>query len=99
ARQQIAAAARAGVNHDFDRPAGLESLRERRAGERDSQRDERNQESNFRRHALTLEKTGMSRISSANDSITAEIGLATRIVRLPSDIISDWRSARSIAPP
>ena len=75
AREQVAAAARAGVHHDLDRPRRLEALRERaRAGA--ARRASVSANRNFvRRHALTLENAGISRISSANDSITAEIGL------------------------
>ena len=31
--------------------------------------------------------------------LVADIGLVNRIPRLPSDIMSDWRSARSIGAP
>jgi len=42
-----------------------------------------------RRHVFNFEKTGTSRMRSASDSITAEMGRETRIDKLPSDIISD----------
>ena len=51
------------------------------------------------RHAFSLATSGISKMRAANDSISAEIGRDTRMPRLPSDIMSDWRSARSIAPP
>ena len=52
-----------------------------------------------KRHAFSLATSGISKMRAANDSISAEIGRDTRMPRLPSDIMSDWRSARSMAPP
>ncbi len=42
---------------------------------------------------------GAISISAVKNSIVAEIGLDTRIERSPWDIISDWRSARSMLSP
>src|SRR5262249_53887688 len=100
-----------GVHDQLDWPRGLEALRDalgRQAGRsqqkqhapHDHRLPPRAYDSSARRrHALNLPNSGISRISSANDSITAEIGLDTRIDRLPCDIMSDWRSARSMPPP
>src|ERR671931_669284 len=98
AREEIAAATWACVHDHLDRTRGLIALRSGRQRKHRAKEDERYSKAR-RRHAFTLLDNGMSRTSPANNSITAEIGLATRMERLPSDIISDWRSARSIGAP
>src|SRR5688572_22112597 len=106
AREHVAAAARSGMHHQLDRPGGGKALGKRRRRRQQHRAQQMllhpsssSYLSAFTRHALNLPNSGTSRISSANDSITAGTGLDSRIERLPSDIISDWRSARSIAPP
>ena len=51
------------------------------------------------RQALAFLNSGAIRISTVKNNIMAEIGLDTSIERSPCDIISDWRSARSMLSP
>jgi hypothetical protein len=51
------------------------------------------------RQRLRRPKRGISRIRTATASMVAASGRSTRMAGSPCDIISDWRSARSMASP
>ena len=50
----------------------------------------------FKRHCFTFRKSGINMMTKVSSSIVTESGLVTRIDKSPWDIISDWRSARSM---